>query len=123
MESRFLPSAFAPYSSEESLADVAIPTTNLSTSDWIVFEVTAPAFGNRRQLLDLSLAQAVARALRGTLMKAADGNWPEVLSGHRPDGKPSEQPHLAFVPLADVDHRFATGSILGIALGREVTTS
>ena len=90
--------------------------TNLSASDWIVFEVTAPSSEEHRRLLDGSLAQAVARALRGTLMKAADGNWPEVLSGHGPDGKPSQQAHLAFVPLADVGHRFATGAILGIAL-------
>ena len=116
VEPRLLPAGFAPYSAGESRAHVALPMTNLSSSDWIVFEVTAPSSEEHRRLLDGSLAQAVARALRGTLMKAADGNWPEVLSGHEPDGKPSQQAHLAFVPLADVGHRFATGAILGIAL-------
>jgi CRISPR-associated protein Csb2 len=54
--------------------------------------------------------------MRGTLIKAADGNWPELLSGHRHDGEPTREPHLAFVPLADVGHPFATGTILGVAL-------
>lgn len=116
VEPRLLPAGYTAYSSGASQARAKIPTPNLSASGWVLLEVTAPTSGGRRRLLDLSLAQHVARALRGTLTKAADGNWPEVLSGHGPDGRPSQQPHLAFVPLADVGHRFATGTILGIAL-------
>jgi len=41
---------------------------------------------------------------------------PEWLSGHRAPGLPSEQPHLACLPLANVGHTNADGRIMGFAL-------
>lgn len=54
-------------------------------------------------------------ALRGAALAHCPEPIPEVLSGHRPDGRPSEQPHVAFVPLPDVGHRHADGHIMGLA--------
>lgn len=111
---RITPTGFATYGDSAHGADVDLPQTPF-TDRWIVFEAVAPPDG-RRRLLDFSLAQHVARALRGTLLGAADGGWPESLSGHSADATPSQRPHLAFVPLGDVGHGYATGSILGVAL-------
>jgi CRISPR-associated protein Csb2 len=58
----------------------------------------------------------VARTLRKALMAAFGEGAPEILSGHRPAGEPSERPHLAFVPLPFVAHERADGSLLGAAL-------
>jgi CRISPR-associated protein Csb2 len=41
---------------------------------------------------------------------------PEWVSGHRPEGPPSEADHLAFLALADVGREHANGAILGLAL-------
>jgi len=39
----------------------------------------------------------------------------EWVSGHTPDGAPSQQSHLAIFPLAHVDHEHADGRLLGLA--------
>lgn len=90
--------------------------TVFADDGWLVFELVPPPSGGSRTLLDVSMAQQVARAMRGTLLAAIDGGWPEVLSGHAPDGRPSDRPHLAVLPLADLGHPYATGTILGVAL-------
>jgi CRISPR-associated protein Csb2 len=41
---------------------------------------------------------------------------PEVLTGHKPDGDPSERPHFAYLPLAFVGDRHADGHLMGIAV-------
>lgn len=42
--------------------------------------------------------------------------YPEWLSGHRPGGGPSADPHLAMFPLPFVDHEYADGRIMGVAM-------
>lgn len=113
---RQLPSAFVAYAdvaSRERETEVAEST--LDDRGWLVFEVVGPP-GGRRNLLDVSLAAEIARAMRGTLLAAVDGMWPPELSGHEADGSPLDRPHLAFVPLADVGFAHSTGTILGVAL-------
>lgn len=39
----------------------------------------------------------------------------EIVSGHRPDGRPLEEPHLALMPLAFVGHPNADGHLVGVA--------
>lgn len=39
-----------------------------------------------------------------------------ILSGHDADGGPLQGPHLAFLPLAFVDHKHADGHLLGIGV-------
>jgi CRISPR-associated protein Csb2 len=88
-----------------------------SDQDWIVFEVVGPPHGGRRHLLDLSLAQQVARAMRGLLLSHIDlERSPPSITGHEADGSPAKVPHLAYVPLADVGYPYSSGSILGLAL-------
>ena len=56
-------------------------------------------------------------ALRGTLLKAAEGVGKELISGHpEGDGTPTKRPHVAFVPLPFVGAEYADGHLLGFAL-------
>ena len=56
-------------------------------------------------------------ALRGLLMKeCADQPPPEWFSGHRSDGRPSTDPHLALMPLPFVGAEHADGRIMGLGL-------
>ena len=72
-------------------------------------------------VLGLESTWQVLNALRGAIEKAASPT-PEWVSGHQADGKPSEKPHLALLPLAFVGHEHADGHLLGLALAfpREV---
>ncbi|MFA6108298.1 MAG: type I-U CRISPR-associated protein Csb2 [Candidatus Latescibacterota bacterium] len=54
-------------------------------------------------------------ALRDTILSRCDPT-PEWVSGHRADGSPSQQVHLALLPLAFVGHPHADGHLLGVAL-------
>lgn len=80
------------------------------SSDWILFERVRGSrpVGSR--------ASDLARALRGALIEV-HGNQvlPATLSGHADKG-PTEQPHLAFVPLPFVGHEHADGALMGCAL-------
>jgi CRISPR-associated protein Csb2 len=84
--------------------------------DWIVFRrLSGPALPTRR-------APDVASVLRDVLMKFAGVPW-EILSGHEPDGKPSQRPHAVFValpfvkgPRAEGGRTLADGTLLGAAI-------
>jgi CRISPR-associated protein Csb2 len=115
VEARILPYRPQAYTSWRE-TKVRMVTGPFAGEGWIIYEVVSPPGAGRRQMLDLSRAEELSRAFRGALLKASDGNLPETLSGHDASGKPSARPHLAFVPLADVGHQWATGSILGVAL-------
>lgn len=66
----------------------------------------------------LSRTLAWTDALRGTFLKAADGNsdWMQLVSGHSPDGGRMNAPHVAFVPLANTGHSYANGLLMGFGL-------
>jgi CRISPR-associated protein Csb2 len=67
--------------------------------------------------LDIHNTLALAEAFRGALMKASGQQPPaEWLSGHTPDGKRTEEDHLAFIALPDVGHVHAGGELKGVAL-------
>lgn len=66
--------------------------------------------------LPLTAGVAAASALRRCLMRFAGTPTPRILSGHLPDGRPDDQPHLAVLPLAFVGHAHADGLIKGLAL-------
>ncbi|MFN7779679.1 MAG: type I-U CRISPR-associated protein Csb2 [Betaproteobacteria bacterium] len=60
---------------------------------------------------------ALTAALRNLCMAACPVQPPpEWLSGHRPDGRATAAPHVAFLPLAFVGDRHADGRLLGLAL-------
>jgi len=61
----------------------------------------------------------VAKRLRDALLKVADSNdipIPALLSGHNADNRPTSEPHLAIVPLADVGWSYSQGRLMGLAL-------
>ena len=72
-------------------------------------------------VLGLEFTWQLLTALRGAIETAASPT-PEWVSGHQSDGKPSEKPHLALLPLGFVGHEHADGHLLGVALAfpREV---
>jgi CRISPR-associated protein Csb2 len=61
-------------------------------------------------------AAGVSRQFRRALMAAALDPVCELISGHGEDGKASDQPHLAIVPLPHVFGPRPDGALLGIAL-------
>ena len=68
--------------------------------------------------LGLQAVLQVVRRWREALVSCCDGAPEDVraiVSGHRPDGGPLEEPHLALVPLAFVGHPNADGHLLGLA--------
>lgn len=101
---------------------VVVPEHRLSGPAWV-----ASTFSDQWIVLsddgglapDLRAAPVVAHTLRGALMGAYErtvGDIPEWLSGHRPDGTPSLQPHLAVLPLADVGWQRSEGRLMGCAI-------
>lgn len=73
--------------------------------------------------LDLSFTAKITDTLRRAIMTRGGGDLPEVVSGHAPDGSPSQRPHAAFIPLAFVGGEHADGHLMGlaIALPRELS--
>lgn len=55
-------------------------------------------------------------ALRGALLASCPSPIPEWVSGHQPDGRPSQRPHVSFFPLPFVDALHADGRVLGLGL-------
>lgn len=108
-EPRVLPCLFVRYrnGSRTELADVVAPVMD---DRWEVFR----RVGGPR--LPITRTVDLASAVRGALLKHADDPPPEVLSGHRPDGSPSERPHISIVPLPFVGSAHADGALLGLAV-------
>ena len=107
-EPRLMPARFEAYTRHAPAGEAEQPCSAF-TDDWIVLRRVGGA------TLPMVSAVGVARTLRKALMSHA-AEIPEMLSGHTPDGRPSEQAHLAIVPLPFVGHRHASGAILGVAL-------
>jgi CRISPR-associated protein Csb2 len=88
-----------------------------------VFSPHLVVFGLERRsgplaALGLPAVLQVVQRWREAVVSCCDG-VPErvrsIVSGHRPDGGPLEEPHLAFMPLAFVGHPNADGHLLGLA--------
>ncbi len=105
---RTLPASFTAYRDQH--AETAAPELPRSVFDerWIVLRP--------KRRLTLRAALPFCLALRDALMKRGPQPLPEWLSGHESGGQPSQRPHVAFVPLADVGHVHAHGLILGFAV-------
>ncbi|MEO7330529.1 MAG: type I-U CRISPR-associated protein Csb2, partial [Minicystis sp.] len=106
---RVMPASFQRYV-QPSPASAPPSPASVFGEDWIILRrVEGPRLPSTRGV-------DVARTLRKALMVAYGPDAPEILSGHRPAGEPSEKPHLAFVPLPRVGDAHADGAILGVAL-------
>lgn len=113
---RTLPSRFQRYTTAAVSPVSKTAGTVFTGGAWTQWRVVEPAGGGKRNLLRLSMAEPVARALKGALLHHAADPPPPLLSGHVERDAPMQSPHAAFLPLADVGHEWATASILGVAL-------
>ena len=66
-------------------------------------------------VVELASTWQMFTAMHKTILKQCDPA-PEWLSGHQQDGSPSQEPHVALVPLAFVGQQYADGHLMGIAL-------
>jgi len=109
VEPRVLPARFIRYwvGRRETVAPAV---RGVFDDRWIVF---ACAVGPR---LPITSVAGLSRLFRRALMSVADEPIPEILSGHRPDGSPSESVHAAVVPLPFVTGPYPDGALLGLAL-------
>ncbi|MGH8953055.1 MAG: type I-G CRISPR-associated protein Csb2 [Acidimicrobiia bacterium] len=95
-----------------------------STAPGTVFDVHPIVLGFQREdgpqrELDLSCVLAVVQRWREAIISQSNGLPGRIrglLSGHKGDGAPLEEPHLAFLPLAFVGHSHADGRLLGMGL-------
>jgi CRISPR-associated protein Csb2 len=72
----------------------------------------------RGQRLPLHAFGNLMRAVRGALLALAKPQPQEIISGHLPDGRPSQRPHIAIIPLANVSlhNLYADGDMMGFAV-------
>lgn len=108
-EPRVMPAAVHLYAPQRQEAVERL--VSVFSDEWIVLEfVDGP-------LLSMTRVVDVARAVRNALQKfSPEQPAPEIISGHRAPGLPSDRPHLAIVPLPFVGHRRADGILRGVAL-------
>lgn len=115
-EPRVLPAQFVSYRSADRPIAREVPASVFG-HELIVFART----GGPR--LPITAAAGVASQLRRALLSGAVEPIPELLSGHAPDGAPSTNPHVAFVPLPYVSGPHPDGTLLGVALAIPRTAS
>ena len=107
---RNLPFVRVRYQTEETATGA--PTLSGDTrGEWITF-----GFHPKSRMLPSTRSVEIATALRRAIFSYADDPIPEGLSGHRPDGRPSANPHVAFLPLPWVGNEHADGRIMGMAI-------
>jgi CRISPR-associated protein Csb2 len=110
VQSRVLPARPQRYRSASLVTAPPPQAESVFSTDWVLFE----RVGGAR--LVASRATDLARALRGALIELrGNESLPATLSGHKENG-PTEQPHVAFVPLPFVGHEHADGALMGCAL-------
>jgi CRISPR-associated protein Csb2 len=108
-EPRVLPAQFVRYTSRSG-SELSAAAHSTFTADFVTF---ARVDGPR---LPITSVVGVARQFRRALMAHADEPIHPMLSGHQPDGSPSEEPHAAVMPLPVVTGPYSDGALIGIAL-------
>jgi CRISPR-associated protein Csb2 len=111
-EPRVLPARLVPYTSRPE--GVTWPRPRQAFSDELV--VFACVRGGSVARLPITSTAGISRQFRRALMHHAGTPTPEIISGHRADGTPSQTPHLAVLPLPIVSGPHPSGAIAGIAL-------
>lgn len=102
---------YAAATAEDAGADEA--PASVFEPNLVVLRWTGSPPAEPRLALETTLQ--VTHHLRRTVLSHCPDPPPEWVSGHGEAG-PSRDPHVAFLPLADVDHEHATGRLLGVAL-------
>lgn len=95
-------------SEKAEASDLMRPST---AADWIVFELE-PSYRH----LPMTRTVEVARVLRESVLSHVPDPLPAGVSGHRPDGTPTDSAHIAFLTLPNVGHQHADGRIMGLAV-------
>jgi len=91
-------------------ADEPIASVFGDVNDWFIFEDVGGFCP------DLVAYPRVAQVARNALLAYSPQQpAPEVLSGHGEGGNPSQRPHVAIVPLADLGWPHSAGRLLGLA--------
>ncbi len=111
VESRVLPARPQRYGPAFKKTTESKPAESVfSPTDWVIFE----RVGGARPLA--SRATDLARALRDALIgMPRKQDLPATISGKTGE-VPTQQPHVAFVPLPFVGHEYADGALMGCAL-------
>jgi len=110
VKSRVLPARPQRYRSACRVSAPPPPAESVFSSDWVLFE----RVGGSRPVA--SRATDIARALREALIELhGNKDLPAALSGHAESG-PTEQPHVAFVPLPFIGNEHADGALMGCAV-------
>ncbi len=82
-----------------------------------VFDPRLIVLGIKGKRVSLPATLKLTAALRGLLMRECrEQPPPEWFSGHRRDGTPTAEPHLALTPLPFVGSEHADGRIMGLAI-------
>jgi len=98
-----------PYRQVQVANDAVQPASGLFDRDVMILALQdGPVVG-------LETTWRLLTALRDTILSLCDPT-PEWVSGHRPDGSPSQEVHLALFPLAFAGHPHADGHLLGVGL-------
>ncbi len=79
--------------------------------DWVALSFKGASWG-------ADTSHTLARAFRRAVLSIAGDNAPALIHGHDP-----ASPHLAWLPLPDVDHAHARGRIRGIAVALPLAAS
>ncbi len=98
---------------------VTEPTTPGTVFSPYVLALQLRASRGPYRALDLSTTLAVTGRWREAILSHSNGLSEPVrrmLSGHDADGGPTDDPHLAFLPLAFIGHKHADGHLLGMGL-------
>lgn len=82
-----------------------------TAGEWIVFEFLVQS----RHIPSFRVVE-IASTMRAAVMAHAQDPIPEGLSGHQATGAPSRLPHVAFLPLPYVEHKYADSRIMGVAV-------
>ena len=95
----------------EAVVEAEKPLISTVAGDWIVFELAPHC---RR--MPMTRTVELTRVLRECLLSRAADPLPEGLSGHLPDGRPTTDPHIAFLALPNVGYEHSDGRIMGLAI-------
>jgi CRISPR-associated protein Csb2 len=110
VHSRVLPARPQRYRSASTTTANPPVAQSVFSADWILFE----RVGGSRPVA--SRSTDLARAVRAALIEIhGNADLPPTLSGHAANG-PTEQPHVAFVPLPFVGNDHADGALMGCAV-------
>jgi CRISPR-associated protein Csb2 len=114
------PGLYAAYARVTDEKKPATPTTvpESAFGDIIVCEVEGrnrPVLGGATRFLNKVRDAIITRVEQGTDLAIRD-RVKTLVSGHTPDGGFSREDHVAYIPLANVGHQYADGTMMGFGL-------